>query len=108
MAKTYRNDLSTVDAWKISIVSLVVLPGLHLECGARGCKIVVSEIQGGGGRSSAYGPVAMYMYLPKSLLGGESSPGGGGSNTPSRPPKCSPAAVMHVFSILPTEEITTT
>ena len=35
--------------------------GLHLESCARGCKIVVSEIQ--VGLSSAYVPMA--MYLPK-------------------------------------------
>ena len=45
----------------------VTLAGLHLESCARGCKIIVWDIQ--GGRSPAYVPMA--MYLPKSLGGGE-------------------------------------
>ena len=42
-------------------------PGLHLESGARGCKIVASEIQGGGGaklRLCAYGNVFQKVQYP--------------------------------------------
>ena len=33
----------------LMICKLMVTSGLHLESGARGCKIVDSEIRGGGG-----------------------------------------------------------
>ena len=61
--------------------------GLHLESSARGCKTVVLEIRGGGWRSSAYMPMA--MYLPK-ILGGVKVHLGGPIPLLAPSYKCSP------------------
>ena len=72
--------------------------GLHLESGARGCKIVVLEIRGGGGvklRLCAHGNVSS----KRSGGGGESSPRG--ANTPSRPPlNAAPKSMIDNLSYL--------